>query len=204
MRIVRLITTPLILLALLGLLLWGAFWGWQNLTAPLPEPEPTPCVTVSTELIAVTDVSVRIYNAGFTSGLANRVSTRLQDVGFNVVQVSNTEERVTKGVLIRTNEGNQPGIRLVTSYFKEFELEFDDRVDGTVDILLASEEPIPGDTPLYRVSSGDGGTTCVPPEVLASAEAEASAAAEAPAEPAAPAEPVVPAEPAVPAVTAEA
>ena len=161
MRIVRLIATPLLLLALLALLLWGAFWGWQNLTAPLPEPEPTPCVTVSTDLITVQDVSVNVYNAGFKSGLANRVSTRLRGVGFNIMRVDNTEERVTSGVVIRTNEENRPAIRLVTSYFADFTLEFDDRIDGTIDVLVGSDFQGFGDKPLKSVTAGK--TLCVMP-----------------------------------------
>ncbi len=164
MRIFRLVATPLLLLALIGLLAWGALWGWRNLTAPLPGPEPTPCVTVSAELVTVNDVSVRIYNAGFTSGLANRVSARLEEAGFTIIRVDNTEERITTGVVVRTNEDNQPGVRLVSSYFEEVTLEYDDRVDGTVDILLSSDEPAEGATPLFQVSSGEDGTTCVPPQ----------------------------------------
>lgn len=169
MRIFRLIATPLLLLGLLGLLVWGAFWGWRNLTAPLPEPSQTPCVTVSSEIVSVKDISVRVYNAGFTSGLANRVGSRLKEVGFNVVRVENTDERVTSGLLIRTSEDNQPAVRLVTSYFADATVEYDGRVDGTVDILLASEEPAEGKTPLSQVSSGEKGTTCVPPGALPSA-----------------------------------
>lgn len=168
MRIFRLIATPLLLLGLVGLLIWGAFWGWRNLTAPLPEPEPTPCVTVSAELVTVADVSVRVYNGGFTSGLANRVGSRLKEVGFNVIRIENTDERVTSGVIVRVSEDNQPAKRLVESYFADAQVEYDDRVDGTVDVLLASEEPTPGATPLFRVSSGEGGTTCVPPGALPS------------------------------------
>lgn len=174
MRIFRLIATPLLLLGLLGLLVWGAFWGWRNLTAPLPEAPPTPCVTISAELVTVADVSVRVYNAGFTSGLANRVGSRLEEVGFNVIRVENTEERVTSGVVVRLSEGNQPALRLVSSYFLEPTIEFDDRVDGTVDVLLASEEPAPGLTPLSQVSSGEQGTTCIPPEALPSPSASPS------------------------------
>lgn len=171
MRIFRLIATPLILLGLLGLLVGGAFWGWQNLTKPLSGPEPIPCVTVKTELVTVADVSVDVFNAGFTSGLASRVGSRLRDVGFNVVRVENTDERVTSGVVIRTNKDNVPAIRLVSSYFAEPTLEYDDRVDGTVDILLASEEPAQGEAPLFQVSSGEDGTTCVPPGSLPSESA---------------------------------
>ncbi len=178
MRIFRLIATPLLLLGLLGLLIWGAFWGWRNLTAPLPEPDPTPCVTVSTDLVTVQDVSVNVYNAGFTSGLASRVSSRLEDVGFNVMRVENTEERVTSGVIVRTNEDNGPAIRLVTSYFADATLEFDDRVNGTVDILLSSEEPTPGATPLFQVSSGEEGTICIPAAALPSPSESPGDAAE--------------------------
>lgn len=178
MRIFRLVATPLLLLGLLGLLVWGAYWGWQNLTAPLPEPEPTPCVTIAAEVVTVRDVSVNVFNAGFTSGLASRVSSRLKDAGFNVVRVENTEERVTSGVIIRLSEDNQPAQRLVGSYFADATIEFDGRVDGTVDILLASEEPAQGETPLSQVSSGEKGTTCVPPGSLPSASASPEAEAE--------------------------
>lgn len=174
MRIFRLIATPLLLLGLLGLLVWGAFWGWRNLTAPLPTPEPTPCVTVSAELVTVADVSVRVFNGGFTSGLASRVGTRLEEAGFNVIKVDNTEERVTSGVIVRTSEDNVPGVRLVSSYFQDPTIEYDDRVDGTVDVLLASEEPVAGTEPLFQVSSGEDGTTCVPPDATMSPSPEAS------------------------------
>ncbi len=164
MRIFRLIATPLLLLGLLALLAWGAFWGWQNLTAPLPGPEPTPCVTVTTTGLNVKDVSVRVYNAGFTSGLANRVKTQLDGAGFNVIKVSNTDERVIKGVVVRTNEANKAAIQLVSSYFTEVALEYDDRVDGTVDVLLASDWGAFGTEPLSTVASGDQGTICVLPD----------------------------------------
>lgn len=172
MRIFRLVATPLLLLALLGLLAWGALWGWRNLTAPLPGPEPTPCVTITTDLVTVADVSVRVYNAGFTSGLANRVSTRLEDAGFTIIRVDNTDERITAGVVIRLNKDNVPAQRLVASYFQDPTMEYDDRVDGTVDILLSSEEPPAGETPLFQVSSRSDGTTCVPPGPTMTASAE--------------------------------
>ncbi len=119
---------------------------------------------VSAELVTVADVSVRVYNAGFTSGLANRVSARLEDAGFKIIRVDNTEERITQGVVVRTNEANTPAIRLVSSYFAEVTPEYDDRVDGTVDVLLSSDEPTAGETPLFQVSSGDDGTACLPPQ----------------------------------------
>lgn len=161
-------------MGLLGLLIWGAFWGWRNLTAPLPTPEPTPCVTVTTELVNVSQVSVRVFNGGFTSGLASRVGNRLSDAGFNVIEVDNIDERIREGVIIRANEDNVPGLRLVTSYFQDPIVQYDDRVDGTIDILLASEEPAAGTEPLFQVSSGEGGTACVPPDPTPTVPVEAA------------------------------
>ena len=39
----------------------------------------------------MTHVSVRIFNGGFTSGLANREARRLTEVGFKVIRVDNTD-----------------------------------------------------------------------------------------------------------------
>lgn len=175
MRIFRLIATPVLLLGLLAFLVWGAFWGWRNLTAPLPTPEPTPCVTVTTEFVTVADVSVRIYNGGFTSGLARRQASRLEDAGFNVIRVGNTDERVS-GTVVRGNADNVPAQRLIMSYFLDVTFEDDERVDGTVDVLLGSD--FGGETPpeeqFFRVSSGDGGTICVPPSPEPTGSAAAS------------------------------
>ena len=84
MRIFRLIATPVILLGLLGLLIWGANWGWKALLEPLPSPSPTPCVMENTEMMNPTHVSVRVFNGGFTGGLANREGRRLTEAGFAV------------------------------------------------------------------------------------------------------------------------
>ncbi|WP_158522706.1 LytR C-terminal domain-containing protein [Tessaracoccus aquimaris] len=161
MRIFRLIATPVILLGLLGLLAWGAFWGWNSLTAPLPSPSPTPCVTQSADSVTVSQVSVRIFNGGFTSGQASRVQSHLQSAGFNVVRTGNTEERI-KVLTIRTSKSQYAQVRLVASQFVEPKIEYDDRVDGTVDILLATDKPVYNDKPLNQVSSVEGQICIVP------------------------------------------
>nr|WP_255622759.1 LytR C-terminal domain-containing protein [Tessaracoccus sp. OS52] len=113
-------------------------------------------------MVNVTQVSVRIYNGGFTSGLARRQAARLEDVGFKVIRVGNTDERVT-GTVVRANEKDAPAIRLITSYFKEVKFENDDRTDGTVDVLLGSEFAGEGESPIFQVSPGEAGTVCLPP-----------------------------------------
>ena len=87
MRIFRLIATPVILLGLLGLLAWGALWGWKALTAPIPSPSPTPCVTQTVETLTGQSVYVRIFNAGFTTGAAGRLRDALESRAFNVIRI---------------------------------------------------------------------------------------------------------------------
>lgn len=160
MRIFRLIATPVLLLGLLAFLIWGAFWGWRNLTAPLPPPEPTPCVVQTTDIVTASDVYLRVYNGGFTSGLAYRQAQRLETAGYNIVRTGNTEERI-KETLIRGNRDNQPGIRLVSSQFNDVTIEYDERVDGTIDVLVGSDFGGEGESPLAQVASG--GEICIPP-----------------------------------------
>lgn len=160
MRIFRLIATPVLLLGLLLLLIWGAFWGWSNLTAPLPPPEPTPCVTEEVDAVKPEHVYVRVYNGGFTSGLAYRESQRLEQDGFHIVTTGNTDERITE-TIIRANKDSEPGVELVESRFKDATVEYDDRIDGTIDILVGSDFGGKGKKPKKKVETE--GTICIPP-----------------------------------------
>ncbi|MBK7820101.1 MAG: LytR C-terminal domain-containing protein [Tessaracoccus sp.] len=158
MRIFRLIATPIIMLGLLAVLVWGVMWGWKELTAPLPTPTPTPCVTTSADVVTPEQVSLRVFNGGFTSGLASREAQRMRDKDFTVIKVDNVEERITSPV-VRGNKREEPSMTLVASYYENVTLEFDDRVDGTVDLLLGSEKPEPVKKPLKKVETG--GSLCV-------------------------------------------
>lgn len=161
MRIFRLIATPILLLGLLALLVWGATWGWKALTEPLPSPSPTPCVTTAAAVVTPVDVTLRVFNGGFTSGLANRVKTDLEKAGFVVIKVDNTEERVV-GTMIRANEREAAQIQLVSSYFVEPQVDYDTRVDGTVDVLVGTDFAGMAEAPLAQVESPAGEVCRVP------------------------------------------
>lgn len=161
MRIFRLIATPILLLGLLALLVWGATWGWRELTAPLPSPSPTPCVITSAAVVTPVDVTVRVFNGGFTSGLAGRVRTDLERAGFVVIRVDNTDERVV-GTMIRANERESAQIQLISSYFVEPQVDYDTRVDGTVDVLVGTDFAGMAEAPLAQVETPDGQVCRVP------------------------------------------
>jgi len=109
----------------------------------------------------VGQVTVRVYNGGYTTGQAQRVQTRLEDFGYQGIRIANTEEQI-KVLTIRANKAQVGQIRLVASQFVDPKIEYDDRVDGTVDILLPTEKPVYGETPLFQVAA-PGGTVCVVP-----------------------------------------
>ncbi|GAA4898440.1 hypothetical protein GCM10025789_15420 [Tessaracoccus lubricantis] len=163
MRIFRLIATPVILLGLLGFLGWGFMWGWRELTAPLPTTPPTPCVTEATDIVTPALVTVNVYNGGFTTGLARRLGTYLTDAGFQVGKVDDTEETI-KETIIRGNKAQYSSMRLVMSHFVNPKVEYDDRIDGTIDVLVGTawEGYAPTENIIYQVSP-EGGTICRPP-----------------------------------------
>ena len=46
-RIFRVVRTPVTLLILFGVLLYGAWWGYNNIIKPIPPLPPEPCVEQS-------------------------------------------------------------------------------------------------------------------------------------------------------------
>ncbi|HSN42505.1 MAG TPA: LytR C-terminal domain-containing protein [Propionibacteriaceae bacterium] len=160
-RYVRLIGTPVILLSLLGLLLWGGWWGYKNLMAPIPARPLTPCVTQTVgPSLTSKNVQVRVLNGGYRTGLATQVSTTLKSAGFNVIRVGNTDERIKATVIVGAAAEN-PEVQMVRSYFKGATIRADGRADHTVDVLVGNS--FGGMNPNAKPSIAvPGGTVCLP------------------------------------------
>lgn len=167
MRVFRLLATPALLIGLLIFLIWGANLGWNALTAPLPTPPPTPCVTQRVSTLTPNQVTVLVYNGGFTSGLGSKVSQALKTAGFEVAKTTNTKERVTKTV-IRSGENNTDAAKLVASYLNDATVETDSRINGTVDVLVGSDFTGLTESGLTEVPV-DSGTICLAPSPSPSA-----------------------------------
>lgn len=174
MRIFRLIATPVILLGLLGLLAWGALWGWKALTAPIPSPSPTPCVTQTVETLTGQSVYVRIFNAGFTTGAAGRLRDALESRAFNVIRIDNVEEKIEKVTIRGNTKQNAAALRLLTLQFvpETYVVEDDGRIDGTFDIYLPTDGIEIPETPAAQTGEG---VVCVPPPKTPTPEPEPSA-----------------------------
>lgn len=139
-RIFRMVRTPLTLLILLGVLCYGAWWGYTNILKPVPKAPPTPCVDQSVDKgqLRTDQVVVRVYNGGDRKGLAGDVGRALRERGFRVSRVTNTAENISRTVIIGANETN-PEVLLVKGFFKDADVRSDGRVDHSVDVLVGNK-----------------------------------------------------------------
>lgn len=139
-RIFRIARTPLTLLFLLGVLSYGAYWGYSNVLAPVPEPPTPPCVdqTVKDGKLRSSQVTVAVYNGGDRKGLAGDVGRAMRERGFKVVKTTNTNEKIQQTVIVGAKADN-PEVRLVKSFFKKATVRADNRPDRSVDVLVGNK-----------------------------------------------------------------
>ena len=136
-RVFRIVRTPLTLLVLLGVLAYGAWWGYTNVLKPLPPPAPDPCVqqkVVKGQLNA-NQVTVSVFNGGTRRGLAGDVGRALREKGFKLQRTTNTAEKVGATVIIGASAKN-PEVLLVTGFFRGAVIKADKRRDRSVDVLV--------------------------------------------------------------------
>ena len=139
-RVFRIVRTPITLLLLLGVLCWGAWWGYSNVLKAVPKIPPPPCVeqTVPKGQVKSSQVIVKVYNGGDRKGLAGNVRRDLQAKGFKVTVAANTGERISKTVIVGAAAKN-PEVLFVKSFFKDSVVRADKRNDGSVDVLVGNK-----------------------------------------------------------------
>lgn len=139
-RIFRIIRTPITLLVLLGVLLWGAWWGYRNVIRAVPPAAPNPCVTqtVAKGQLKSSQVTVSVYNGGDRVGLAGDVGRTLRGKGFKVPRTTNTQEKIQKTVIVGADAKN-PEVLFVKTFFKDAVVRTDKRPDRSVDVLVGNK-----------------------------------------------------------------
>lgn len=139
-KVLQAARTPATLVLLLVLLGVGFWWGWGQVTAPIPTKPPEPCVTqtVAGGVLKANQVTVRVYNGGSVTGRATKIGVDLRAKGFKVPTVTNTEERIEKTVIVGADKNN-PEVLLVAAFFKDVTIREDKRPDHTVDVLVGNQ-----------------------------------------------------------------
>ena len=115
------------ILVLIGLLVAGAYYGWQSISAPLPgDDEPDRAERPRCEegisrgdVVQTKDVTVSVYNAGSRSGLADQTRSELVARGFIPGDVGNApaELEEVRFVRVLAPKANDPTARLVAMQF---------------------------------------------------------------------------------------
>lgn len=118
------------MVVLIGLLVAGAWYGWQSMSAPLPgrddvEADETSAATqcpgavAKGDVVRARDVTVSVYNAGSRSGLADQTLSELAGRGFNRGDVGNapSEFRGVQFVRVLAPAKRDPIARLVALQF---------------------------------------------------------------------------------------
>jgi hypothetical protein len=140
-RIFRAVRTPFTLLVLLGILCYGAWWGYRNVIREVPPAPPTPCVKqkVAKGQLRSTQVVVNVFNGGDKRGLAGDVSRALRERGFRIQRVADTGENIQRTVIVGAGAKN-PEVLLVRGFFKGAEVRADpkNKTDGSVDVLVGN------------------------------------------------------------------
>lgn len=160
-RYVRLFGTPVTLLLLLAILLYGAWWGKKNLLAPIPTPAPTPCATQTVgKSLATSQVTVRVLNASSHVGMAGQVGSQLTNAGFILKGVGNASATSATTQVIGASTSD-PEVKLVLGFMKGATAKGDGRVDHTVDVLVGkSYGGVNASAP--RSVAVPNGTVCLP------------------------------------------
>lgn len=159
--IVRVLKTPITLIALVCLVGYAASWGWANALAPVPPAPPEPCVVrqIGPEL-STRDVTIRVLNGGFSGGAARRMGTVLRSWGLNIIKINNTNQRIATTTIVGRS-ADDPQVKLVAGFFKSPVIQADNRVDGTVDVLIGATFPGYVEKPATSIPLPDG-TACLP------------------------------------------
>ncbi len=112
---------------LIIVLLLGLVWGWTKLVEPLPglsgDPDEPPEAACSVrtfakgERVHPDEVTVSVFNAGTTDGLATKTMEQLQTRGFAPGETGNVSSGPdVDRVQVWAEDARNPAVRLVSSY----------------------------------------------------------------------------------------
>lgn len=167
-----------VLIPVVALVVVGVIFGIVTLVhsggsaTALPTSTPTPCPTVSQAVVLPlpdpTEVSVNVYNATQTKGLAAQTAKELKTRGFVIKAVGNDPKKmpITGVAELRFGPKGQARAELLQYYFPGAELINDGRRGKLVDVSLGAgytqvpAQPDITDQIALRTQPGVGASGC--------------------------------------------
>ena len=136
-RVFRIVRTPLTLLVLLGVLAYGAWWGYTNVLKPLPPPAADPCVEQKVTKGQLTPV--RSPSASTTGANAAGWPVTSGEPYASVASSCSgppTPARRSGSPSIIGAAAKNPEVLLVSGFFRGAVIKADKRKDRSVDVLV--------------------------------------------------------------------
>lgn len=138
------------LVVLVGLLVVGAYVGWQKLSEPLPGKDDTEQAgpacndgVARGDVVRPGDVTVSVYNAGSRSGLADQTRSELVARGFIAGDVGNAPDDLESVNFVRVLAPSRqdPASRLVALQFGRNTLidEVEDDLGPGVEVVVGDQ-----------------------------------------------------------------
>lgn len=175
-KAIRVLKTPVTMLALLAILGYGAVWGYKNATADSTGAQ-TQCVMTDVGGTLTPDkVTVRVLNGGTQGGHAKTTRSYLQAFDFKVIYYNNSDREVQTTTVVG-NAANDPEVQLVAKMFDGAVTEGDGRADHVVDVIVPTKYQEFDNPP--RPSVAVTGPVCLPAITTSSASASPSGSASA-------------------------
>ncbi|WP_162143142.1 LytR C-terminal domain-containing protein [Granulicoccus phenolivorans] len=139
LRVWRVIQTPVVLLALLGLLLLGGKWGWDRVTEPVPKYYD-PCVETPVQggQLQSSQIIVQVLNGSDQRGKAGDVSQQLKSMGFKSGVGGNTDQKYAE-TTITGYSPDSPEVQLVAKHFKNAKVVGNGRQDHGVEVVIGAD-----------------------------------------------------------------
>lgn len=174
-KVIRVLKTPVTLFILLGILGYGAYWGYHNATADSDQRAAAVCVVQDVGKTLTPDrVTVRVLNGGETGNHAKNTRGFLISENFHVIGYNNSDEKVTTTTVVG-NSADSPEVKLVAQMFRDAETKGDGRADHIVDVIVPTQYQDLSkntDNPVRTVAVD--GPVCLP-QITADASASPSA-----------------------------
>ncbi|PFG18336.1 LytR cell envelope-related transcriptional attenuator [Propionicimonas paludicola] len=137
-KVLRVVKTPITLIALLAILGYGAWWGYKTYSVPLIKAADTCVMTDVGSALTPDKVTVRTYNGSEVPRLAKDARGYLLSWHFRVIDYNNSERRVP-GIVVIGNSVNDPEVKLVQQFFPGSTAEADGRTSHVVDVILGTK-----------------------------------------------------------------
>ena len=169
-KVIRILKTPVTLIALLLILIGGGYWGLKTVNASTGTTAASCVQTDVGKELTPDKVTVQVFNGSDTPRLAKDTRNYLLAYHFLVFNYNNTTQVIAHTIVLG-NSVDSPEVKLVQQFFPGSVAQADGRPTHVVDVLVGGKV-IQDANP--KTSFPVDGPVCLPARTTATASANAT------------------------------